>query len=49
LTKREAELEKIRIVPKRLTVAASTPFEIKIDTQTGGELTIDLKDFSEKP
>ncbi|MDR3196971.1 MAG: hypothetical protein LBU34_03790 [Planctomycetaceae bacterium] len=49
LTKRETELEKIKVIPKRLTVSASTPLEIKVDTQTGGELIIDLKDFSDKP
>ncbi|MDR2440945.1 MAG: carboxypeptidase-like regulatory domain-containing protein [Planctomycetaceae bacterium] len=49
LTKREAELEKIRIVPKWLTVSTSTPLEIKAEAPTGGELTIDLKDFPDKP
>ncbi|MDR1270927.1 MAG: hypothetical protein LBK82_15540 [Planctomycetaceae bacterium] len=49
LTKREAELEKIRVVPQWLTVSSSTPLEIKVEPQTGGEQTIDLKDFSNNP
>jgi hypothetical protein len=49
LTKREAELEKIRVIPQWLTVSATTPLKINVETETGGELTVDLKDFPNKP
>ncbi|MDR0337893.1 MAG: hypothetical protein LBI18_12465 [Planctomycetaceae bacterium] len=49
LTKREAELEKIRVIPQWLTVSVSTPLKINVETKNGGELTVDLKDFPNKP
>jgi 5-hydroxyisourate hydrolase-like protein (transthyretin family) len=44
LAKREAEIEKLRIIPKKLTHVSTTPFEINVEPQ-GTEYTIELKDY----
>jgi hypothetical protein len=42
--KLEAENEKLRIIPKKLTQPSTTPFEIIVDSKDG-ECTIELKDY----
>jgi hypothetical protein len=40
----EAENEKLRIIPKKLTQPSTTPFEIIVESK-GGECMIELKDY----
>ena len=43
--KRNEELEKLRVVPVRLTRSGTTPFEIILEPGGNGQWTFDLKDF----